>query len=234
MILLHDTTSLQQGQRGVNAVSRFTRMRTPGHRPINWGHWYLQIIIPTFLHLSSPVLSYPSFFFIMKSSILISVVVVSNVIGVFSTPLANLSSSTNATSTAKLNTSGATTTLPALTATPSANATSGAIFAGQFACMVNNPTSGAFGSAAGTSQEEALNAAQSDCGNCCDSVQCVQNGCVTGASTVTGRELFYGSANATDGNTIDNSLNNAFVNCTRSAPVTEGHCISFLTQCSSE
>ncbi|KIM92322.1 hypothetical protein PILCRDRAFT_810362 [Piloderma croceum F 1598] len=158
----------------------------------------------------------------MRSSILMSAVVVSNIFAVFGTPIAAQSnpSSTNA--------------APTGTATPGAFSDSSVQF--PFACIASSIQSSiGAGLGQGATQQDAANNAQNNCGTDCDNVQCVRDGCVSGA--LGGLDgllaLFYGVANGADPDAADNSLNAAHANCTSSATDTQDLCATYFTQCSS-
>ncbi|KIM84440.1 hypothetical protein PILCRDRAFT_817998 [Piloderma croceum F 1598] len=163
-----------------------------------------------------------------------SVVVVSNIFGVFGTPFAAQSepSSTN------LSLNGVATTLPTGSATPSPNVTfsldSSTPDQLQFACLINNAQTGQVGLGIGATQQAAINVAQSSCGSGCDNLQCIRNGCVTGVGATAGNGtqlLYYGVATGVSLDGIDSSVANAVANCTGSVPPTLG-CIIAITQCS--
>ena len=151
----------------------------------------------------------------MKSSILMSAVVVSNVFGVFGTPFAAQPNPTSS------------------IATPTGTATSSAInhhivrdTQPLFACLASSDDD-AKGWAQGIDQTSAENGAFSDCGDTCNVVECTQGGCVAEADN--GGSVFYGTATGSGPDTALNAIAAAHNSCFNS----QVSCPFFSVICSS-
>jgi hypothetical protein len=152
----------------------------------------------------------------MKSSILMSVVVVSNVFGVFGTPFAAQPNPTSS------------------IAAPTGTATSSAInhhivrdTQPLFACLASSDST--VEPKQGVDQQSTATDALNACGDSCF-VQCVEGGCVAGASGVGSGPTFFGTAIGSGQGVVDGALAAAFNNCTSS----QASCLLLFLVCSSD
>jgi hypothetical protein len=147
----------------------------------------------------------------MRSSIIMSVVVASNVFGVFGTPFAAPTSSIAA---------------PTGTATSSANHHIVRDTQPLFACLASSDF--AVEQTTGVDQQSTAINALNGCGDSCV-VQCVRGGCVAGASGLQG-PMFFGTATGSGQGVIDSAVAAAYNNCSSS----QASCPVFILVCSSD
>ena len=144
-----------------------------------------------------------------------SVVVVSNVFGVFGTSFAAQPNPTSSIAA------------PTGTATSSANHHIVRDTQPLWACMASSDVFIADGR--GLDQPSTANDVLDSCGDSCQ-VQCVLGGCVAGASTVDVGPTFFGTATGSGQGVVDGALAAAYNNCSSS----QVSCTVFYLVCSSD